>query len=177
MLYQLSYFRRSRDYSRGSLGGLLGFVRIWVKVPDDVVDKKIATKFWECVSVTENSEQTSVKTVPMPFAETEDERPWPKITLLGLLIVLGMLGLLAALIVPSFLRSQAQGRWSACAKGGLHNIAVALEMYASDHDGRYPNELSQLTPDYLVEIPVCPENEAGTCLALPLWMQGRCNPS
>jgi Tfp pilus assembly protein PilE len=131
-----------------------------VKVRGDGVDKKTVTKVWECISLTENFEQIAAKAAPMSFAEPEDERPWPKITLLGLLVVLGMLGLLAALIVPSFLRSQAQGRLSACAKGGLHNIAVALEMYASDHEGRYPNELSQLTPDYLVQIPMCPQSKA-----------------
>ena len=112
------------------------------------------------MSVTENLEPIAVKTVPMSFAEPEDERPRPKITLLGILIVLGVLGLLAALIVPSFLRIQAQGQLSACAKSRLHGIAVALEKYASDHDGRYPNELSELTPDYLVQIPMCPKNEA-----------------
>lgn len=94
-------------------------------------------------------------------AEPEFDRIRPKITLLGILIFLGMLALLAALVVPSFLRRQAQGRWSACAKSGLHNVGVALEMYSNDHDGRYPDELSQLTPKYLTKVPVCPKSEVG----------------
>ena len=32
-------------------------------------------------------------------------------------------------------------------------------MYADDHDGRYPDKLNQLTPKYMREIPICPENE------------------
>lgn len=31
----------------------------------------------------------------------------------------------------------------------LKNTATALEMWASDHDGTYPEDLSQLTPNYL----------------------------
>ncbi|MFP4496582.1 MAG: hypothetical protein ACLFQV_00090 [Vulcanimicrobiota bacterium] len=34
-------------------------------------------------------------------------------------------------------------------------IRNALEKYASDHQGKYPEKLNQLTPDYLKKIPVC----------------------
>ena len=92
--------------------------------------------------------------------DTESEMLRPKITLFGLLVFFGILGSLAALVLPTYLRGQAQGRLSACAKGGLYNIGVALGRYASDHDGLYPNELNQLVPEYLTHIPNCPENEA-----------------
>lgn len=36
------------------------------------------------------------------------------------------------------------------------SIANALEMYAGDHDGQLPDNLSELTPTYLKYVPVCP---------------------
>lgn len=30
-----------------------------------------------------------------------------------------------------------------------------MEMYADDHDGHYPRNLAQLTPDYLRSLPEC----------------------
>jgi hypothetical protein len=45
--------------------------------------------------------------------------------------------------------------YSAC-KSNLKNIATGLEMWASDHQGKYPERLSQLTPDYLKTLPTCP---------------------
>ncbi len=36
------------------------------------------------------------------------------------------------------------------------NIATALEIYASDNQGRYPGSLDGLTPNYLGTIPPCP---------------------
>jgi hypothetical protein len=37
------------------------------------------------------------------------------------------------------------------------DIATALEMYATDSSGSYPASLEQLVPDYLSQIPSCPE--------------------
>lgn len=52
-------------------------------------------------------------------------------------------------------RPATQGQLTAC-KSNLKNIATALEMYASDNQGRYPDSLSRLTPEYLKKIPNCP---------------------
>ncbi|MCW5872921.1 MAG: hypothetical protein KIS61_37085, partial [Candidatus Eremiobacteraeota bacterium] len=38
----------------------------------------------------------------------------------------------------------------------LKGIATGLEMYASDHSGRYPASLQELVPKYLQSIPACP---------------------
>jgi len=38
-------------------------------------------------------------------------------------------------------------------KSNLKNIGTALEMYSSDHKGRYPEKLDYLTPDYLKTLP------------------------
>lgn len=37
----------------------------------------------------------------------------------------------------------------------MHRVATALEMYSSDHRGRYPGRLEDLVPQYLPSIPVC----------------------
>lgn len=55
----------------------------------------------------------------------------------------------------NFERARGQGQLTAC-KSNLKNIATACEMWASDNAGRYPKELSQLTPSYLKTIPTCP---------------------
>lgn len=38
----------------------------------------------------------------------------------------------------------------------VKNIATALDMYSSEHADRYPDTLSELTPNYLKVIPTCP---------------------
>jgi hypothetical protein len=56
-------------------------------------------------------------------------------------------------------RSRAQGQLIHCTSN-LKNVATGLEMWASDNEGRYPDSLGQLIPDYLRTIPECPA--AGT---------------
>lgn len=53
------------------------------------------------------------------------------------------------------MRARAQGQLTAC-KSNLKNIGTALEMYATDFEGRYPPSLSLLTPNYLKTLPECP---------------------
>lgn len=52
-------------------------------------------------------------------------------TLIELMIVIAIL---AAILVPNFIRARAQGQFTAC-KSNLKNVGVALEMYSSDHAG------------------------------------------
>jgi len=40
-------------------------------------------------------------------------------------------------------------------KSNMKNIGTALEMYATDHGGHYPESLSELMPDYLSTLPTC----------------------
>ncbi len=60
-----------------------------------------------------------------------------------------------------FLKARAQGQLTAC-KSNQKNIGTACEMYSTDHAGRYPASLKQLTPDYLRVIPKCPSAGADT---------------
>ncbi|HXE71769.1 MAG TPA: type II secretion system protein [Candidatus Nitrosotenuis sp.] len=87
---------------------------------------------------------------------SEPRQPIPRaFTLVELLVVLAILAVLAAILVPNFVRSRAQGRVTAC-KSNLKNIGTALEMYSTDHSKLYPLALDRLTPNYLKSLPTCP---------------------
>ncbi len=77
-----------------------------------------------------------------------------------LCIILFVCSALTALLLPNFVKARPQNP-GAC-KSYLKNIATALEMYASDNRGDYPNSLTQLTPNYLKIIPNCPSAQRDT---------------
>ena len=71
-----------------------------------------------------------------------------------------------AFIVPSVLKARSQGQLAAC-ESNLKNLATALEMYATDNEGTYPESLDDLTKigvddrgvsvgPYIKIIPLCP---------------------
>ena len=70
-------------------------------------------------------------------------------------ITLSIIMILAAILVPNFLRASAQGSLTAC-KSNCKNLGTALEMYSTDNYGRYPLRLEQVTPNYLKVSPTCP---------------------
>ena len=59
-------------------------------------------------------------------------------TLIEILIVLAILGLLAALLFPAFARARESGRRATCA-GNLSQINLAISLYATDNNKHYPN--------------------------------------
>ena len=89
-------------------------------------------------------------------------------TLIELMIVIAIIAILAAILVPNFVRARAQGHVTAC-KSNLKNIGTALEMYATDNQGRYPSPLGKLTSGsmggYLKQIPTCPAASSDTYTA------------
>ena len=74
----------------------------------------------------------------------------------GLIFVLIMVScfVFAALYGPRFIRPKHSGGLTAC-KSNCKNIGSALEMYSTDHEGKYPPKLSKLVPNYLKVIPEC----------------------
>jgi prepilin-type N-terminal cleavage/methylation domain-containing protein len=82
-------------------------------------------------------------------------------TLIELMIVIAIIAILAAILVPNFLRARAQGQLTAC-KSNMKNIGTAMEMYSSDNQGRYPSALTLITPNYLKTIPTCASAGAST---------------
>ena len=68
-------------------------------------------------------------------------------------------GVLAAIIVPNFVKARATGELAAC-ESNLKNIATALEMSATDNEKEYPSSLDELVSNnYMKSIPVCPACE------------------
>ncbi|MEW6280071.1 MAG: prepilin-type N-terminal cleavage/methylation domain-containing protein [Candidatus Eremiobacterota bacterium] len=76
-------------------------------------------------------------------------------TLIELMIVIAIIAILAAILVPNFIKARAQAQLSGC-KSNLKNIGTALEMYSTDFGGHYPPSLDELEPNYMKEIPDCP---------------------
>src|SRR5947209_9725485 len=64
-------------------------------------------------------------------------------TLIELLIVVAIIAILAAILIPNFLRARAQSQFAA-SKGNLKNLATALESYFVDK-ASYPAAINDLT--------------------------------
>ncbi len=58
-------------------------------------------------------------------------------TLIELMIVIAIIAILAAVLVPNFMRAREASRLTAC-KSNLKNISTSVETYSNDHDGLYP---------------------------------------
>lgn len=75
------------------------------------------------------------------------------------LIVVAVLAMLAAILIPNFIRARARGQLKAC-RSNLKNLAIALEMHLQDQ-GQYPKTFEQLVPDILTKVPSCPAGDPG----------------
>ena len=61
----------------------------------------------------------------------------PGFTLIELLVIIAIIAILAAMLLPA-LRSAKQQAQSAKCKNNLHQMGVALHMYVTDSNGKYP---------------------------------------
>lgn len=79
-------------------------------------------------------------------------------TLLEVLIVLAIIGILAALLFPVIGRAREQGRRTVCVSQ-LHQIGLAFGLYRQDYNG-LPDHLSVIHPGYLAsaQLLVCPSD-------------------
>lgn len=59
-------------------------------------------------------------------------------------------------LMQSFMNPAAAAGANVAAESNLKNIATALEMYSTDNKGHYPEELKELSPEYLKVIPPAP---------------------
>ena len=58
-------------------------------------------------------------------------------TLIELLVVIAIIALLAALLLPALARAKEFGRRAAC-MNNLHQLQIALNLYANDNEGVFP---------------------------------------
>lgn len=82
-------------------------------------------------------------------------------TLIELMIVIAIISILCLIMMPNMMRSRDAAKLSSC-KYNLRSIAAAMESYATDNSGMYPQKLDRLTVAddkghaYLRTIPSCP---------------------
>ena len=58
-------------------------------------------------------------------------------TLTELLVIVAIIGILAAILLPALSRAREAGRRASC-QNNLRQIGLAFKMYATEHNGRYP---------------------------------------
>lgn len=66
-------------------------------------------------------------------------------TLIEVLVVIVIIGILAALLFPAFARAQESGRQTQC-MSNLHQVGLATQLYQND-EKRYPGTLGELLPE------------------------------
>jgi len=92
-------------------------------------------------------------------------------TLLELLIVIAIIGVLAAILLPALARAREGARRTSC-MSNLSQLGLVFHMYAQDHDGELPwsggkdnaDCLVRLIPEYVREVHlfVCPSDPNST---------------
>jgi prepilin-type N-terminal cleavage/methylation domain-containing protein len=97
-------------------------------------------------------------------------------TLVEIMIVVAIIGLLAAIAIPSFLNARTRSQTSAC-QNNLRQISGCKDQYALDHNNGSPgNDFSLLVSTYLKSSPVCPAG--GTYANIgTLGVDAQCNIS
>ncbi|MNR80183.1 Type II secretion system protein G precursor [compost metagenome] len=81
-------------------------------------------------------------------------------TLIELLVVVVIIGILSSVAVPNFMGAQDKAKNSGVQSNG-HNVQMAIEQYAVDYAGIYPDTLAAVvgaTSSYLVAYPKTPWN-------------------
>ena len=85
-------------------------------------------------------------------------------TLVEIMIVLAIIGLLAAIAVPSFIAARTKSQQNACLNN-LRQISGAKDEYALDNNNKAP-AITDLYTTYLAKSPVCPAGGSYTVQAL-----------
>ena len=68
-------------------------------------------------------------------------------TLIELLVVIAIIAILAAILFPVFAQAREKARSASCLSN-LQQIAIAMNLYAQDHNGRFPPQDDNFVPVY-----------------------------
>jgi type II secretion system protein G len=85
-------------------------------------------------------------------------------TLVEIMIVVAIIGLLAAIAVPSFMSARTKSQTNACINN-LRQLSGAKDEYALDNDNAAP-AIADLVTTYITKTPACPAGGAYTIGAL-----------
>ncbi len=91
-------------------------------------------------------------------------------TLIELLVVIAIIAILAAILFPVFAKAREKARQTACLSN-MKQIALAVIMYATDYDERYPHPYYQntsITPDIG---PPCNQRSQVSAYRMPSMIQ------
>ena len=96
-------------------------------------------------------------------------------TLVEIMIVVAIIGLLAAIAIPSFINARTKTQTNSCLNN-LRLIDGAMQQYALDHTNAVAADFTALvgTGAYIKDTPVCP---GGGAYTLPSTLSGKtsCN--
>lgn len=88
-------------------------------------------------------------------------------TLIELMIVIAIIGILAAIAIPNFTKARVKAKQKACV-ANLRTLESALEMYLMENASTEPPEISTALPPYMQgsKYPKCPTTQADTSYEL-----------
>lgn len=76
-------------------------------------------------------------------------------TLLELLVVLAILAILIAIAIPVY-KNQKEKAAITAHNANVRVLETAVESYRQDHDGKLPDRLKKLEPEYIKSVPKVP---------------------
>ena len=79
-------------------------------------------------------------------------------TLIEMLIVMIIIGILAAIVIPNFIRIQDRAK-EASVKSNMHTLQLAFEDFSTRSDGTYPDHAASVTPGGETVENLCPQGQ------------------
>jgi prepilin-type N-terminal cleavage/methylation domain-containing protein/prepilin-type processing-associated H-X9-DG protein len=124
-LYHFLNSARSEDFSRlricANLRASLENVHHWPNCRNAI----------ECHGLDKKKQSLNARGQPVP------KRSCSAFTVIELMVAIGVIGILAALILPALSKSKLSARATGCINN-LRQIGLALQLYADENDNRYP---------------------------------------